>query len=135
MKITAKPLFLVLGMFLLNLASGCHGYDGLYYKGDEYRDTYINLKTKTLHFGVSIKEKFFVMLTGDTIGMTVYIKPSSPVKSFKLPDVMYEYGKNKEVEYRVIQSKGIKQLYSYTLSKSDWLDSNTIKRGSISPFQ
>lgn len=135
MNFANKFTFLLIGIFLSSFLSSCIGYRGPYYDGDEYKDTYIDLKTKTLYFGVPIRSDFFVMLTGDTIGMAVYMKVGSPIKSFRLPEVMYEYGKYKEIEYRVVQSKSVEKLYSYRIGKSDWLDSNKTKRGVIYPFQ
>jgi hypothetical protein len=134
MNLANKFTFLFLVIFLSILIPSCLVNKGPYYKGDEYKNTYIDFKAKTLYFGASIKNDFFVTLTGDTIEMTVYMKARRPITSFKLPDVMHEYGKYKEIEYRVIQSKGVKVLYSYKIGKSDWLDSITKKKGVVYPF-
>jgi hypothetical protein len=124
---------------------GCWGYQGLYYKGDEYKNTYFNLRTKEMHFGVPITSDFFIFQNyfddasrykeaAPTV--TIKVPKNTIVTSIILPDTTLNSFKNEEVYLGIVRIKDLKELYRYQINKSDWLDTaKYMISGTIAPYQ
>jgi hypothetical protein len=104
------------------------------YEG-ENKNTFIDLKTQTIHFGISINSNYEVWLRCDSLAMNVRLKPITSVTMYQIPDIIFNYSKNKKAVFNVYQSFPFKELFRFKFNESDWLDSNGKKAGMIAPYR
>lgn len=135
---TKKHLVHILPVSIVILLNGCFvgsKNKRIIHQENEYKNTFIDLKAQTMHFGIPINTDFQVWLRCDSFSMNVDVKPIPSVTMYQLPGIVFNYSKNKKAEYNVYQSYPFKELFRFKLTESDWLDSSGTKAGMIAPYR